>query len=89
MLFYLSFSGEEGWRGGAFVEAADTIGAIRRSWALRINPGGNVLLAIVSTQDEPTVPPECRDRLMMVAELEAELPHLGPWRSTTASHMVG
>jgi hypothetical protein len=41
-LYYLSFCGEEGWRGGTVVEAEDFIMAVVKTHRLGINPGGEV-----------------------------------------------
>jgi hypothetical protein len=40
---YLSFVGEEGFRGGVFIpRAKDIIEAVEEAWRLGINPGGEV-----------------------------------------------
>ena len=43
-LWYLSFAGDEGWRGAAVVEAVSNKGAIREAWRRGVNPGGSVML---------------------------------------------
>lgn len=40
--FYLSFAGEEGFRGGCVVEADDFLSAISEAHRLGINPHGQV-----------------------------------------------
>lgn len=42
-LWYLSFSGEEGFRGAVIVEAHGVTTAVDVAWVLGINPGGEVL----------------------------------------------
>lgn len=75
-LWWLSFSGPEGWRGGCFVLAEDELGAIVESHRLKINPHGEVL--IVPAPDGCALPPESHmNRLLTRAELD----ELGPSKS--------
>jgi hypothetical protein len=41
--YYLSFAGEEGFRGACIVEARGMLGAVSRCNVLGINPGGEVM----------------------------------------------
>lgn len=66
--WYLSFAGEEGWRGCAHIKAPSADAAITESWRLGINPGGEVL----AWEIDPSiaVSEEWFNRLMNRAELE-------------------
>lgn len=66
--FYLSFAGEEGFRGAAIVEARGIAGAVSRCNVLQINPHGEVMGVPIG--DAAKVPPDARDRLLSKAELE-------------------
>jgi hypothetical protein len=76
--FYLSFAGEEGWRGAVIVQALDFIGAIERSNALKINPHGEVAGWEIPRRLIPSK--EWRDRLLAKADIEA-IPGWGPVRT--------
>jgi hypothetical protein len=41
-LYYLSFGGDEGWRGGCYIYAKSPTDAVREAWRMKINPGGEV-----------------------------------------------
>jgi len=41
-LFWLSFAGDEGWRGGCFIEANSFTEAVAETHRLGISPGGEV-----------------------------------------------
>lgn len=49
--YYLSFVDTEAEKdrflGACIVEAEDTEGAIRKAWALKINPGGEIMILTV------------------------------------------
>jgi hypothetical protein len=66
--FYLSFAGEEGFRGGCIVAGKGEISALQRSHKLRINPGGQVLFIKVPNDKLP--PHQYRDRLLSREQLE-------------------
>ena len=74
-LFYLSFCGDEGWKGACFVEAADGIAAAQKSWELGCNPGGQVLMCQVTGSAEDRLPgPEMMNRLLNEKELRTIWP---------------
>ena len=43
-VWYLSFAGAEGFLGACYVEAEEMEEAVRRTWTLGINPGGEILI---------------------------------------------
>ena len=51
--YYLSFAGEEGFRGAVVVEAPTFGLAVLRTTVLKINPHGEVLGAIISEEELP------------------------------------
>jgi hypothetical protein len=67
--FYLSFAGEEGFRGAAIVEARGIAGAVSRCNVLQINPHGEVMGIPIG--DAAAVPPGARDRLLLREELQS------------------
>lgn len=66
-LWYLSFAGEEGWRGCCHVSGTDIVTATARAHELGINPGGEVRGWDLG--DAP-VPIEYRDILLDKRALE-------------------
>lgn len=78
--FYLSFASDEGFLGGCYVAGDDLIDAVRNSWTLGINPGGEVRAAgpIPQADVDARVPPAARDALLSYSELEA-LHGMAPW----------
>lgn len=66
-LWYLSFVGDKGFLGGCVVKATTIEEAIRRSWRLKINPGGEVMCIPVPAGREDMLP---LNRLMTRQELE-------------------
>lgn len=65
---WLSFSDEDGWRGGCYVEARGMIGAIRWTHRMGITPGGQVKAVAVPEGGLPG--PEWRNRLLKQADLD-------------------
>lgn len=78
--FYLSFASEDGFLGACYVAGDDLMGAVRNSWTLGINPGGEVAAAgpIPQAAVDAHVPPAARDVLLSYSELEA-LHAMAPW----------
>ncbi|MET0410396.1 MAG: hypothetical protein ABW217_03830 [Polyangiaceae bacterium] len=72
-LWWLSFVGEEGFRGVAIVDAPTFFEAVMKSHALGINPGGE--LQGYPCPDASLVPAEHIDRLLSLAELRAHKPY--------------
>lgn len=71
-IWYLSFAGEEGWRGAVVLEADTLNEAITLSHRNGINPGGDVKSFEIPL-DHPLVeqfPDECRNRLLTKEDLE-------------------
>lgn len=74
-LFYLSFAGDDGFRGCCFIEGAvEVVTAVKLAHAYGCNPGGQVMGMLV---DGPDVPEGFLDRaravkhrLLTAAELE-------------------
>jgi hypothetical protein len=73
--YYVSFSHEK-FLGGAFLEAQGPATLLRRTHELGINPGGQTLSTLVPEDELCTMlpPPEMRNRLLSLAELEALFP---------------
>lgn len=71
-LIYMSFADTDRpkgsqWLGAAYVEAEDLIAAIKKAWALKINPGGQVMSRELPL--DAKVLPEYRHRLLTEDEL--------------------
>ena len=69
-LFYLSFVGEEGWRGGTIVAEYSPEGAIRSTWRQGINPGGEAKFH-EWPDDVPRPPDRFHNRLLSRTDLDA------------------
>lgn len=67
--FYLSFAGDE-WLGACVVRAPSDKAAIYKSHALRINPGGDVIIIELTPEQSTKVPDEARERLLNKEDLE-------------------
>lgn len=69
--WWLSFAGEEGFRGACIVRARGFLGAVQRAHALEINPGGEVRSTEIPgwtpTDEEAT----WTNRLLTLADIEA------------------
>ena len=69
-MFYLSFADDEGFLGGITVTDVSNIQeALRKTWALKQNPGGQVAFVQVDELRVPFVPPKFCNRLMNKDEL--------------------
>jgi hypothetical protein len=69
--FYLSFAGDDGWRGGAFVDGDTILEAVTMAGLLGINPGGEAL--VIEVPDglmDAKVPERDRRRLLTREEVE-------------------
>lgn len=66
--FYLSFAGDEGWRGAAFIEAHGPTEAVYLAHRKQISPGGEVMLIKVPTDELPAE--QYRTRLLDKEEVE-------------------
>jgi hypothetical protein len=62
---YLSFAGEEGFRGAVIVEENNISFAIATTWRLGINPGGEVAFL-----PAPSVPEKWLNRLLTREEIQ-------------------
>lgn len=68
-LSYLSYAGEDGFRGGVVVEGDNIIDAAKEARRLGISPGGEVLWLPVPDHMQP--PESFRNRLLSVEDLQA------------------
>jgi hypothetical protein len=66
--WWLSFAGDEGFRGVALVEGETMVDAVKEAHRLRINPGGEVMG--VAAPPHLFVPHEWRNRLLTKSECE-------------------
>jgi hypothetical protein len=82
-LWYLSFAGEEGWRGCCFVRATDLLSAVSEAHRLECNPGGEVLGMPVPTQ-EPQPPAERIGHLLQLDDIRAIWPDVRSLREWSA-----
>jgi hypothetical protein len=71
--WYLSFSGEEGFRGATLVRGYDIVSAAMTALFLGCNPGGQILGLPVTNENE-LPPPKFRDRLLSLGDLEQLFP---------------
>lgn len=76
-LMYLSFASEEGFLGAVIVSAHGVATAVVKCWALRCNPGGEVMAKEVPGGIE--IPEAFQNRLLSREELEQAF---GPCVST-------
>ncbi len=76
--FWLSFVGDEGFRGVVIMRGRSDIDCIRRSHALGINPGGQVLSCEMLPEFEP--PAKATNKLLTKEDLERLLPATSPMR---------
>jgi hypothetical protein len=67
--WFLSFAGEEGFRGAVITRARGMTLAIRRANEMGINPGGEVLSFSVPAGEESCIPADMYDRLLRREEL--------------------
>lgn len=74
-LWYLSFAGDEGWRGAAYVEASSLEHAARRAHELGCNPGGEVFGGEVP--DDVEVPDAYRNRVLSLEDLREHARAIG------------
>jgi hypothetical protein len=65
--WYLSYAGEEGFRGGVIIEARGFTGAAIRSNILKASPGGEVMGLKIPPDKVPAEP--YRNRLLSPSEL--------------------
>lgn len=75
--FYLSYAGDNGFRGGVYLRAYGPVSAARRANIDGISPGGEVRMVGPLDPDNPDVhlpPPEYRDRLLTLEELKSLSP---------------
>lgn len=92
-LFYLSFTGDSGFLGACLVEVGDVnpdsrVGratAIRESWRLKLNPGGEVYSGALSAEGEARVPREVIGRLLTLDDLRKTFGDLQPWLRNVAT----
>jgi len=69
-IYYLSFAGDEGFRGVCLVRAKDSIDAVRVAHRLGINPGGQVMMVLVPQENYDRAPKKLPfNRLMDKATL--------------------
>ena len=69
--WYLSFAGDEGFLGGAYVQARGILTAVREASRLGINPGGEVKAGpMLQVEFERCVPADMRNRILTREELE-------------------
>ena len=71
-IYYLSFVGDDGFRGALWTRAVGPMSAIKRSHVLGINPGGEVMIAeIPANSGSLELPPADQyDKLHDLASLE-------------------
>lgn len=62
--FYLSFAGDEGFRGACIIEARGILGAVSRCNVLGINPGGEVMAIPVPEDQVKDIPEGATDVLL-------------------------
>ncbi len=74
-LWYLSFAGDEGWRGAAYVEASSLEHAIRRAHELGCNPGGEVFGG--EAPDDIFVADAYRNRVLSLDDLREHARSIG------------
>lgn len=67
--WYVSFSGDGGWKGAVLVRAYGQADACKTAWDLGINPGGSAL-AFPKKDEIPDPPPEAMNRLLNREEVE-------------------
>lgn len=67
-MWWLSFAGEEGFRGVAIVEGHDLITAVLATHVLKINPGGQVLGVEIPRGLGDAIPAHLRNKLLSRAE---------------------
>ena len=70
-VWYLSFAGDEGWRGAVIVQAPGFQAAIQTAWNLGINPGGEVKGAELADDENlpKAAPGWARNRLLTKDDL--------------------
>lgn len=61
--FYISFAGEEGFRGATVVAERDVTRALRKTWRLGINPGGEAAIMQVQLSPENERDPEVMETI--------------------------
>lgn len=69
--WYLSFAGEEGFRGVVIQIARGYAHAIQRAHELGINPGGEVQGIPIPPKELDKVPPEFMDRLLSREDIKS------------------
>lgn len=92
--WYLSFAGDEGFRGGAVVEASDAPGALAEAGARKINPGGEVLILPIPADELRSFPLPLRNRLLTREQVEhglngGALADIGETPETVADYWGG
>jgi hypothetical protein len=70
-LWYFSFAGEEGFRGGLIIHAKSFCGAVTLSHRLGVNPGGELQGMEIAGEIAATVDAKWIGRLLSRTELEA------------------
>lgn len=68
--WWMSFAGDDGFLGVAIVSGATFDDALRETWRLKINPGGEVMAYPLSESRDPNVAKLERNKLLSRAELE-------------------
>lgn len=71
-LFYISFASETVFLGATCVRAESELDAVRRTWSMGINPGGEAMICEVPVEAESA--PDivcCLNRLATEAEMRA------------------
>ncbi len=66
--YYLSFAGEEGFRGGCIVKACGPHDAVQQAHRLHINPGGQVVTFAIECPE--IVKPEHTNRLLSLKDMQ-------------------
>lgn len=84
-MFYLSFSGEEGWRGAVYVRGRDFLDAVENTFRRGINPGGEVLGMALKEEAVALIKPGYVNRLLSKSELREAGPTTGLTRMSDGS----
>lgn len=72
-LFYLSFAGDEGFRGAVVTRANGPTTALIKVHRLGINPGGQALTIELPADHHHRVPEDALDRLLNLSDVNAIL----------------
>ncbi len=79
-LFWMSFANEMGFLGACLVRAYNVDLAVRRTWELGINPGGEIMICTLERGVLEKIPDKWIEKMLVkheVEELDVELKKLG------------